>query len=90
MKGSIKIGVFNNYNMFIDLCIEEGYKNIWFKGVIECDGLQMWLQTFSPNFKSKEDLSHAPAWALLQNMPYHLNNGIILNNSDLLFPRKTL
>lgn len=38
IKGSIKIGVYDNYNIFIDLVNKEDYQNVWFKIVIKIKG----------------------------------------------------
>lgn len=73
IKGSSKIGVFDNYNVFIDLTNEEDFKSVWFKRVIEIDEAQMWLQKWSPDFKPEEDLPIAPAWVLLPGLPFHLH-----------------
>lgn len=59
---SVRIGVFDNYNVFIDLFNEEDWKTVWFRRVIEIDGIQMWLQKWSPDFKPEEDLPVAPDW----------------------------
>lgn len=73
LKGSVRIEVFDNHNVFIDLFNEEDWKTVWFRRVIEIDGMQMWLQKWSPNFKPKEDLPVAPAWVLLPGLPFHMH-----------------
>ncbi|KAG5579385.1 hypothetical protein H5410_050012 [Solanum commersonii] len=65
IKVSAKIGVYDNYNVFIDLINAEDYQNVWFRKVIKIDEMQMWLQKWYPDFKLEEDLPVALAWALL-------------------------
>ncbi|OIT34715.1 hypothetical protein A4A49_14012 [Nicotiana attenuata] len=60
IKGSTKIGVFDNYNVFLDFTNEEDFNTVWFKRVIEIEGQQMRLQKWSPDFKPEEDLPIAP------------------------------
>ncbi|XP_060195127.1 uncharacterized protein LOC132624351 [Lycium barbarum] len=48
-------------------------KKTWYRRVIEIDGLQMWLQKWSPDFKPEEDLPTALAWVLLPGLPFHLH-----------------
>ncbi|OIT29282.1 hypothetical protein A4A49_35251 [Nicotiana attenuata] len=51
IKGSVKIEVYDNYNVFLDFTNEEDINTVWFRSVIEIEGQQMWLQKWSPNFK---------------------------------------
>lgn len=73
IKGSAKIGVFDNYNVFLDFTNEDDFNTVWFRRVIEIDGLQMWLQKWSPDFKPDEDIPIAPVWVLLPGIPFHLH-----------------
>ncbi|WMV14246.1 hypothetical protein MTR67_007631 [Solanum verrucosum] len=73
VKGSAKIGVFDNFNVFIDFTNEEDFNSVWYKIVLSIGGQQMWLQKWSPNFKPEEDLPIAPVWVLLPNLPFHLH-----------------
>ncbi|CAN4077639.1 unnamed protein product [Withania somnifera] len=73
IRGSAKIGVYDNYNVFIDLTNEDDFKVVWFRSAIEIDSMQMWLQKWLPDFKPEEDLPVAPAWVLLPGLPYHLH-----------------
>lgn len=43
ITGSVKIGVYDNFNIFIDLVNKEDCQNVWFKRVIEIEGMQLWL-----------------------------------------------
>ncbi|OIT20531.1 hypothetical protein A4A49_37519 [Nicotiana attenuata] len=72
LKGSARIDVYDNYNVFIYLFNEEDWQTIWFKRVIEIFGRQMWLQIWSPYFKPEEDLLVAPAWVLLWGLTFHM------------------
>lgn len=74
LKGAAKIGAYDNYNVFIDLYNEDDFKTVWFKKVIEIEGMQMWLQKWSPDFKLEEDLLIAPAWVLLPGLPFHMHD----------------
>lgn len=74
LKGSVRIGVFDNHNVFIDLFNEKDWKTVWFRRVIEIDGMQMWLQKWSPDFKPEEDLPVAPAWVLLPGLPFYMHD----------------
>lgn len=60
IKGSTKIGVYDNFNVFLDFTNEEDFNAVWFKRVIEIEGQQMWLQKWTPDFKLEEDLPIAP------------------------------
>ncbi|OIS98131.1 hypothetical protein A4A49_05154 [Nicotiana attenuata] len=73
IKGSAKIGVYDNFNVFLDLTNEDDFNVVWYKRVIEIEGQQMWLQRWSPDFKPEEDLPVAPVWVLLPGLPYHMH-----------------
>ncbi|OIT39210.1 hypothetical protein A4A49_61029, partial [Nicotiana attenuata] len=74
LKGSVRIGIFDNHNIFIDLFNKEDWKSVWFRMVIEIDGMQMWLQKWSSDFKPEEYLPVAPAWVLLPGLPFHMHD----------------
>ncbi|XP_009801081.1 uncharacterized protein [Nicotiana sylvestris] len=74
LKGVAKIGVYDNYNVFIDLFNEDDFKTVWFNRIIEIEGMQMWLQKWSPDFKPEEDLPIAPAWVLIPGLPFHMHD----------------
>ncbi|KAM3199810.1 hypothetical protein P3L10_032170 [Capsicum annuum] len=38
IKCSCKIGVYDNYNVFLDFTNDEDFKTVWFKRVIKLDG----------------------------------------------------
>lgn len=73
VKGSVKIGVYDIYNVFLDFTNEEDFNMVWYKRVIEIEGYQMWLQKWSPDFKLDEDLPIAPVWVLLFGLPFHMH-----------------
>ncbi|XP_009610625.1 uncharacterized protein [Nicotiana tomentosiformis] len=73
IKGSVKIGVYDNYNVFLDFTNEEDFNFFWYKRVVEIEGQQMWLQRWSPDFKPKEDLPVAPVWVLLPRLHFHMH-----------------
>ncbi|XP_075082292.1 uncharacterized protein LOC142166804 isoform X1 [Nicotiana tabacum] len=56
IKGAAKIGVNDNYNIFIDFNNEDDFNSIWYGRVIEIEGLQMWLQKWSLDIKPDEDI----------------------------------
>ncbi|XP_060203078.1 uncharacterized protein LOC132631524 [Lycium barbarum] len=72
-KGTTTIGVYDNFNVFLDFTNEEDFNVVWYRRVIEIEGQQMWLQKWSPNFKPEEDLPIAPVWVLLPKLPFHLH-----------------
>lgn len=72
LKGSVKIGVYDNFNVFLDFTNDEDF-TIWFKRSVKIDGLQMWLQKWSPDFKLEEDLPIVPVLVLLPQLPFHLH-----------------
>ncbi|XP_059294680.1 uncharacterized protein LOC132047690 [Lycium ferocissimum] len=74
MKGTPKIGVFDNFNIFLNFTNEEDYNFILYKRLIEVDGYQIWLQKWTPDFKPEEDLPIVPVWILLPGLPFHLHN----------------
>ncbi|XP_060217201.1 uncharacterized protein LOC132644615 [Lycium barbarum] len=74
MKGTPKIGVFDNFNIFLNFTNDEDYNSILYKRVIEIDGFQIWLQKWTPDFKPEEDLPVIPVWILLPGLPFHLHN----------------
>ncbi|XP_075091489.1 uncharacterized protein LOC142171699 [Nicotiana tabacum] len=73
LKGSVKIGVFDNYNIFMYFTNDEDCKEIGFKRVIEIEGLQMWLQKWTPDFKPEEDIPIVPVWALLPQLTFNMH-----------------
>ncbi|KAH0730979.1 hypothetical protein KY289_002167 [Solanum tuberosum] len=73
IKGSTKIGVYDNFNVFLDFTNEEDFNTVWFKRVIEIEEQQMWLQKWTPDFKPEEDLPIAPVWILLPKLPFHMH-----------------
>ncbi|KAM3341889.1 hypothetical protein P3S68_026855 [Capsicum galapagoense] len=73
IRGSTKIGVYDNFNVILDFTNEEDFNVVWYKRVIEIKGQQMWLQKWSPDFKPEEDLLIAPLWVLLPKLPFHMH-----------------
>ncbi|KAM3325429.1 hypothetical protein P3S67_000554 [Capsicum chacoense] len=73
IKGSTKIGVYDNFNVFLDFTNGEEFNAVWFKRVIEIEGQQMWLQKWMRDFKPEEDLPIAPVWVLLPKLPFHMH-----------------
>ncbi|OIT39947.1 hypothetical protein A4A49_12070 [Nicotiana attenuata] len=73
LKGTVKIGVYDNYNVFLDFTNDEDFDIIRFKRVVEIAGSQMWLQKWTPDFKPDEDLPIATVWALLPELPFHMH-----------------
>lgn len=73
IKGSIKVGVYDNKNVFIDVYNEEDFKTVYFKHVIEIDGQPMWLSRWTPDFTPEEDSPLTPVWVLLPKLPFHLH-----------------
>lgn len=51
VKGRAKIGVYDNYNVFLDFTNEDAFYLVWYRRVVEIDGLQMWLQKWTPDFR---------------------------------------
>ncbi|KAH0672662.1 hypothetical protein KY284_023749 [Solanum tuberosum] len=73
-RGSVKIGAYDNHNMFLDFTNEDDFNMVWFKRVIKKEGLQMWLQKWTPNFKPEEDIPIVPMWALLPGLFFHMHS----------------
>ncbi|KAK4713216.1 hypothetical protein R3W88_019123 [Solanum pinnatisectum] len=73
IKGSTKIGVYDNFNVFLDFTNEEDFNIVWFKQVIEIEEQQMWLHKWTPNFKPEEYFPIAPVWVLLPKLPFHMH-----------------
>lgn len=63
----------DNINVFMDFTTDEDFNTIWKKRVIEIEGLQMWLQKWSLDFKPEEDLPIAPILVLLPQLPFHMH-----------------
>ncbi|XP_060210340.1 uncharacterized protein LOC132637239 [Lycium barbarum] len=78
LEGMVKIGVFDNFNVFLDFTNEEDFNNTWFRRSVDINGMQTWLQKWTPNFKLEEDLPIAPVWVLLPKLPIHLHNWLYL------------
>ncbi|KAH0738469.1 hypothetical protein KY290_037174 [Solanum tuberosum] len=74
LKGSVKIGVYDNYNVFIDCSNDEDFQNVWYRRMIEIEGLQMWMQKWTPDFKPEKDIPIVPVWVLLPELPFHMHN----------------
>lgn len=73
LKEAVKIGVFDNYNVFLDFTNDEDFDLVRYKRMIEIEGLQMWFQKWTPDFKPEEDLPIATVWALLPGLLFHMN-----------------
>lgn len=73
MKGSIKIRVYDNKKVFIDIYNEENFKTVYFKHVIEIEGQPMWLSRWTLDFTPEEDSPITPVWVLLPKLPFHLH-----------------
>ncbi|XP_060182580.1 uncharacterized protein LOC132612301 [Lycium barbarum] len=73
MKGTVKIGLFDNFNIFLTFNNEADFNGILYKRVIEIEGFQIWLQKWTPNFKPEEDLPIVPVWVLLPGLPFHMH-----------------
>lgn len=71
---TLKIGAYDNYNVFVDFTTEEDFNNVWFRRVILIEELQMWLQKWSPDFKLDEDIPIALVWVLLLKLPFHMHS----------------
>ncbi|XP_059289097.1 uncharacterized protein LOC132042593 [Lycium ferocissimum] len=74
VKGTVKIGVFDNFNIFLTFNNDEDYNVILYKRVIEIEGYQIWLQKWTPSFKPEEDIPIVPVWVLLPGLPFHMHN----------------
>ncbi|KAH0648374.1 hypothetical protein KY285_033622 [Solanum tuberosum] len=60
---SVKIGVHDTtYNVFINFTNDDDFNLVWYKRVVEIEGLKMWLQKRSPDYKPEEDISIALVW----------------------------
>ncbi|KAG5604513.1 hypothetical protein H5410_026005 [Solanum commersonii] len=53
---------------------EDDFNLVWFKRVIEMEGLQMWLQKWTLDFKPEEDIPIAPVWVLLPGFPFYMHS----------------
>lgn len=73
IKGAAKIGVNDNYNIFIDFNNEDDFNSIWYGRVIEIEGLQMWLQKWSLDIKPDEDIPIVLVWVLLPGIPFNMH-----------------
>lgn len=66
--------MYDNFNVFLDFNNDEDYNLVWFRRVIDIEGLQMWFQKWTPDFKPEEDLPIVPVWVLLPRLPYHMHS----------------
>ncbi|OIT26457.1 PREDICTED: myb-like protein I [Nicotiana attenuata] len=73
VKGRAKIGVYDNYNVFLDFTNEDDFNSVWYRRVVEIDGLQMWLQKWTPDFRPDEDIPIVPVWVLLPGLPFNMH-----------------
>ncbi|MCE3215892.1 hypothetical protein HAX54_004014 [Datura stramonium] len=60
LKGSAKVGVFDNFNDFIIFTNDENYNQVFYKRITEIAEQQMWMQKYTPDFKPEEDLPIVP------------------------------
>lgn len=81
LKGLAKIGVYNNFDVFLDFANDDDIITIWFKRSVEINGQQMWHQKWSRDFKPEEDLPIASVWALLPKLQMHLTQ-LVLSEAD--------
>ncbi|XP_059289250.1 J protein JJJ2-like [Lycium ferocissimum] len=68
-KRTVNIGAFDFRTVFMDFKCEQDYKNVFFRRMVEIDEQQMWLEQWTPDFKSDEDAPFAPVWVLLPGLP---------------------
>ncbi|KAK4723877.1 hypothetical protein R3W88_026656 [Solanum pinnatisectum] len=73
IRGSVKIGVYDNHNVFLDFTNEDDFNMVWYRRVIEMEGLQLWLQKWTPDFNPEEDIPVAPVWVLLPGLTFHMH-----------------
>lgn len=69
----VKIGVYDNYNIFLSFTNGKDHNVVLYKRMIEIKDLQMWLQRWTPDFKPEEDLPITPIWVLLPGFTFHLH-----------------
>ncbi|KAH0658164.1 hypothetical protein KY289_026912 [Solanum tuberosum] len=74
LKGSVKIGVYDNSNIFLTFTNDEDFNLVLYKRAIELEGFQIWLQKWTPNFKPEEDIPIVPVWVLSPGLPFHMHN----------------
>ncbi|KAH0687341.1 hypothetical protein KY285_017901 [Solanum tuberosum] len=53
---------------------DEDFNLVLYKRAIELEGFQIWLQKWTPHFKSEEDIPIVPVWVLLPGLPFHIHN----------------
>ncbi|XP_060200076.1 uncharacterized protein LOC132628294 [Lycium barbarum] len=71
--GTVKIRVFDNFNIFLTFNNNEDFNVILYKRAIDLDGYQIWFQKWSPDFKLEEDIPIVPVWVLLPGLPFHMH-----------------
>ncbi|KAG5631415.1 hypothetical protein H5410_003132, partial [Solanum commersonii] len=68
IKGPIIIGMYDNHYVFLDFTNEDDFNLLWFKRVLETEGLQKWTLDFKPN---RTSLLH-PCGLIYQRVNYTL------------------
>ncbi|OIT38954.1 hypothetical protein A4A49_25151 [Nicotiana attenuata] len=71
LKGDAKIGAYDFRTVFIDVTNDEDCKSVRYRRSMDVDGMVMWLQKWSSDFKSEEDSPKVPIWVLLPELPFH-------------------
>ncbi|XP_059294577.1 uncharacterized protein LOC132047566 [Lycium ferocissimum] len=71
LKGTVIIGVYDNYNVFMDFTNEEDFAIIWPKRVMTIEGMQMWMTKWSPKWRPEIDSPIILVWVLLPQLPFH-------------------
>ncbi|KAH0698659.1 hypothetical protein KY284_012874 [Solanum tuberosum] len=69
--GSVKIGAYNMYHVFIDFDLEEDHRNVYGRNFQNICNTQMKLLKWTPNFKPEAETTLAPVWVNLPDLRWH-------------------
>ena len=75
---SVKVTHFNSIHVYIDLGNEFDYQTFWTKIRMNIEGQLMRLQTWTPDFTSKEKTPIALIWVAILGLPWHCYNKVLL------------
>ncbi|KAM3306229.1 hypothetical protein P3S67_013099 [Capsicum chacoense] len=72
LKGKVRIGAYDYRHVFIDFNIEADYNLVYFQHFMTIAGLLMRMFKWPPDFDPNEEISLAPSWVLLPELPLHV------------------
>lgn len=71
IKGTVKSVVYDYSTVFIDFSDETDCKIFYFRRSLEIEGMIMWLEMWSPDFRPEHDSPLVHVWVSLPELSFH-------------------